>query len=277
MTNVRIVSDSAADILVLDGVDFAAAPLKIITEETEYTDNVELDVKKMVRELSEYSGRSSTSCPNARDWLRAFGDAENVFCITLTGTLSGSYNAAMTASAIYRDSYPERKVFVLNSMSAGPEMGLMVEKLRDLVAEGNEFDEVCKAITKYAQKTELLFMLASMKNFANNGRVSPIVAKMAGLLGIRIVGRASDKGELEPLDKCRGEVKALETIVERMIELGYGGKKVRIGHCFNENAAKNLRSLIKIKYPKAHISIYRLRGLCSYYAELGGLLVAFER
>ncbi len=277
MTNVRIVADSASDILMLDGVDFASAPLKIITDEREYEDGAELDVKKMVRELSEYKGRSSTSCPNARDWLRAFGDAENIFCVSITGALSGSYNAAMTAAAIYKDSHPERNVFVLNSLTAGPEMGLMVEKLRDLIAKDLDFDEVCQAITRYAQKTELLFVLASMKNFANNGRVSPIVAKMAGLLGIRVVGRASDKGELEPLDKCRGEVMALETIVEHMIDMGYGGKKVKIGHCFNENGAKNLRALIKIKYPKAHVSIYRLRGLCSYYAELGGILVGFER
>ncbi len=277
MTNVRIVADSAADMLVLDGVDFSSAPLKIITEKEEYIDDEALDVKKMVRELSEYGGRSSTSCPNARDWLRAFGDAENVFCVTLTGALSGSCNAAMTAAAIYKDSFPERNVFVLNSLSAGPEMGLMIEKLRDLVVEGKSFEETCTAISKYSKRTELLFVLASMKNFANNGRVSPVVAKMAGLLGIRVVGCASSEGELEVLDKCRGEVRAIERIVEQMENLGYGGKKVRIGHCFNENGAKNLRALIKIKYPKAHISIYRMRGLCCYYAELGGILVGFER
>ncbi len=277
LTNVRIVSDSACDILRLDGVDFECAPLKIITSEKEYVDDGALDVRSMVRELSEYEGRSSTSCPNARDWLSAFGDAENIFCVTLTGALSGSFNAAMTAKAIYTDSFPDRRVFVLNSLSAGPGMGLLVEKLCELVKEGREFDDICREITNYTHQTELLFMLASMKNFANNGRVSPIVAKMAGLLGIRVVGRASSAGELEPMDKCRGENKAFEAILAHMKQMGYKGHKVRIGHCYNENAAKQFAELVKSEFPKARVTIYRLRGLCCYYAEVGGMLVGFEK
>ncbi len=277
LSNVKIVADSACDIRTLNGVDFASAPLKIITSEVEYVDNAELDVKKMVRELSEYEGRSSTSCPNARDWLSAFGDAENIFCVTLTGALSGSFNAAMTAKAIYTDNFPERRVFVLNSLSAGPGMGLLVKKLEELVKTDKSFSQICDEITEYAHKTELVFMLASMKNFANNGRVSPIVAKMAGLLGIRVVGRASEGGELEPLDKCRGEQKAFEALLLRMREMGYKGGRVRIGHCYNEHAAKQFAEILHSHFPKARVSIYRLGGLCCYYAEVGGMLVGFEK
>ena len=120
-------------------------------------------------------------------------------------------------------------------------------------------------------------MLESLKNLANNGRVSPIVAKLAGILGIRLVGKASDKGDLEPLSKCRGEKNALETIVKQLKELGYGGGEVRITHCLNEAAANSLRSLILSDYPNARIEILPCRGLCSFYAERGGLLVGFEK
>ncbi len=277
INNVKIVADSASDIFTLDGVDFASAPLKIITSETEYVDNSELDVKQMVRTLLQYSGRSSTSCPNARDWLCAFGDAENIFCVTLTGALSGSFNAAMTAKTIYTDTFPDRRVFVLNSLTAGPEMGLIIKKLSELVQSESDFDTVCEQITKYSHRTGLIFMLASMKNFANNGRVSPMVAKMAGLLGIRVVGRASTAGELEPIDKCRGERNALECMLSNMKHMGYKGKKIRIGHCYNENAAKEFAALVRVEFPEAHIEIYRMHGLCCYYAEVGGLLVGFER
>ena len=120
-------------------------------------------------------------------------------------------------------------------------------------------------------------MLESMKNLANNGRVSHIVAKMAGLLGIRVVGKASNKGDLEPLNKCRGEEKALSTIFEHMQDNGYKGGKVKISHCLNENAAKKLQLKISDKFPSAVIEIYPCRGLCSFYAEKGGLLVGFEK
>lgn len=273
----KIVADSAADLMELSGVPFEAAPLKIITTEKEYVDDAALDVLEMVNDLQNYKGRSSTSCPNTNDWLNAFGDAEQVFCATITGTLSGSYNAAVQAKRVYEEMHPGRRVFVLNSLSAGPEIALIIEKMRDLILEGRVFDEICAEITKYARKTGLLFMLESMKNLANNGRVSPLVAKMAGLLSIRVVGKASDKGDLEPLNKCRGEKKALETIVQHLKSLGLKNGKVRITHCFNENAGKALKQLIQAEFSKVQVEIYKCKGLCSFYVEKGGLLVGFEK
>ena len=216
----KIVTDSSADVMSLADVAFESAPLKIITADREYVDDNNLDVEGMVNDLAAYRGKSSTSCPNPEDWLRAFGDAEHVFCVTITGTLSGSYNAAMVAKKTYEEAHPDRRVFVLNSLSTGPEMALAIEKMRELILAGKEFDEICESINQYSQKTGLLFMLESMRNLANNGRVSPIVAKMAGLLGIRVVAKASDKGDIEPLNKCRGEKKALETLVEHLKNLG---------------------------------------------------------
>lgn len=275
---IRIVADSSSDILDLTDIAFAAAPLKVCTAEKEYVDDAALDVRAMVEEMENYNGRSSTSCPNPDDYLRAFGDARWVFCVTITATLSGSYNAAVVAKRRYEEMYPDRRVFVLNSLTAGPEICLIIEKLQELVLEGNDFDVICSEITDYRDETGLLFMLESMKNLANNGRVSPLVAKMAGLLGIRVVGKASDRGDLEPLNKCRGERKALETIVEHLHALGLRSGKVRIAHCFNEEAARALKEMIREKFAKkVHVRLYRCRGLCSYYAEKGGMLIGFEK
>ena len=273
----KIVADSSADIFTLGGVPFESTPLKIITADKEFVDDASLDVLAMVNYLQSYKGKSSTSCPNPADWLAAFGDADEVFCATITGTLSGSYNAAMVAKATYEEQNPGKRVFVLNSLSAGPEIALMIERLKELINEDKSFDDICSEISKYTQKTGLLFMLESMKNLANNGRVNPLVAKMAGLLGIRVVGKASDRGDLEPLDKVRGEQKALETIVQHLKELGLKRGKVRIAHCFNEAAGKQLKALIKEKFKKVQVTIHRCKGLCSFYAEKGGMLVGFEK
>lgn len=274
---IKIVADSSADMTELEGIPFESAPLKIITANKEYEDTAELDVLSMVNDLQSYKGRSSTSCPNASDWLNVFGDAEEVFCVTITGTLSGSYNAAVAAKKEYEETYPERRVFVLNSLSAGPEIGLIIEKLRELILEGRDFENICEAITEYSRRTGLLFMLESMKNLANNGRVSPLTAKMAGFLGIRVVGKASDRGDLEPLDKCRGEEKALHAILSHMKEMGLKEGRVRIAHCFNETAARALKELIEKELDKVTARLYSCRGLCSFYAEKGGMLVGFEK
>lgn len=273
---IKIVADSSADLFTLPSVGFQCAPLKIITADKEYVDDERLDVKTMVDELISYSGRSSTSCPNLYDWLAAFGDAEEIYCVTITATLSGSYNAALLAKQAYEEQYPDRRVFVLNSLTAGPEIALMIDKLEELITAGMEFDGICAAVTEYSRKTELVFMLESMKNLSNNGRVSPLVAKMAGLLGIRVIGRASDVGDLEPLNKCRGEKNALETIVRHMKALGAAGTSVRIAHCFNERAAKELAELIKAEFKNIKVKLYNCKALCSFYAEKGGLLIGFE-
>ena len=101
MRNIKIVADSSCDLYTLDNVPFAGTPLKIITAEREFVDDEALDVNEMVDYLANYKGKSKSSCPNTAEWLQAFGDADEVFCVTITGGLSGSYNSACVAKGIY--------------------------------------------------------------------------------------------------------------------------------------------------------------------------------
>lgn len=274
--NFKIVADSSADQIILKGVPFASVPLKIITNEKEYVDNKELNVTEMINDLKNYSGKSSTSCPSVSDWLTTFSDAIHIFCVTITNNLSGSYNSAVIAKQEYETQYPDRKVFVIDSLSAGPELKLIVEKLEELILEGKTYEEICEAITEYQKHTKLLFMLESLTNLANNGRVSKATAKIAGILGIRLVGKASDHGTLEPLEKTRGEKKGLNSILQNLKDLGYKGGKIRISHCLNKPLAELLSSILKSEFGTTDIEIYPAAALCSFYAEKGGLLIGFE-
>lgn len=274
--SIRIVSDSASDLLKLEDVDFAVAPLTIITDEKQYIDDATLDVEQMASELKVYKGRSSTACPGIGAWLDAFGDAKEIIVFTITSALSGSYNAACLAKNQYEEEHPERKVFVVDTLSAGAEITLMIDKTAEYVKEGKSFEEVCQLIAEYQKHTKLFFILESLVNFANNGRISPVVAKAVGILGVRIVGEASDKGELGVLDKCRGEKKALVSVISNMKKFGYCGGKVTLGHCANEGVSAKLKEMILSEFPNAQIEIHSLRGLCSFYAEKGGVLIGCE-
>ena len=277
MRTVKIVADSSANLMGLKTVAFAAAPMKIITAEGEFVDDRELDLDNMVHFFKSYKGRSQTSCPNPEDWLKAFGDGEDIFCVTITSGLSGSYNAACIAKDMYEGEHPGRRVFVIDSLSAGPELTLIVEKLEELISQGKSYEEICSFMPEYQKQTGLLFMLESLNNFAANGRVSPAVAKIAGVLGIRIVGRASDVGTLEPTDKCRGEAKSLNAIVKHLKESGLRTGKVQLAHCLNESAADTLKAMIRAEFPDVTVAIGKNLGLCSFYAEKGGLLVGYEK
>ena len=277
MRKIKIVSDSSSDLLMLDNIEFASSPMKIITAKREFVDNENLNVDGMANFFNEYKERSQTSCPNPADWLDAFGDADDIICVTITSALSGSYNSACTAKELYEAENEGKRVFVLDTLSAGPEITLIVRKLEALVKSGMAYEGVCDKIQEYTKRTGLVFMLKSLKNFAANGRVSPLVAKLVGFAGICIVGKASDEGTLEPTHKCRGENRSLETLINDLKELGLKNGKVSIGHCQNEGAATKLKQMIESTFEKAQVEIHRLRGLCSFYAEKGGLLVGFEK
>jgi len=273
----KIVADSSANLQSLQTIPFASAPLKIIAGQQEFVDDSNLNVEEMVTFFDSYKGKSKTSCPNPADWLEAFADADDVFCVTITSGLSGSYNAACIAKDMYEAENPGKRVFVIDSLSAGPELVLIVEKLQELITAGCAYEDICEKIGQYTKQTGLLFALASLQNFAANGRVPMAVAKVAGILGIRIVGKASEQGTLQPLDKSRGEAKALKKIVEHLTSDGFRQGKVRIAHCANETAAEELAKIIWADFPNADIQISKCLGLCSYYAEKGGLLVGYEK
>lgn len=275
--NMKIVADSSSDVLTIDTVPFASAPLVIITNEKEYVDNADLDVEQMANDLYTYNDKSRSACPGTGDWLDAFGDAQYIFCVTITSGLSGSYNSAETARREYEEAHPDRKVFVIDSLSAGPELRLIIEKLQELIIAGKSFEEICTDITKYQEHTGLIFSLESVRNLANNGRVSHLVASAVGILGIRILGRASAQGTLEQLYKVRGEKKALPMLVKMLHEHHFNGQKIRIYHCMNEAGAMKFKDMVLADFPDAEIEVGKLRGLCSFYAEKGGILVGFEK
>lgn len=274
----KIIVDSSANMQSLPETEvFASVPLKIIAGDREFVDDRELDVADMVAFLGAYKGKSGTACPGVADWLEAFGDAEGVLCITITSNLSGSWNAARLAKEDYESKYPDRQVFVIDTLSTAGEMQLLARKARELLEEGMAFGEACRQTEAYLQKTGLMFSLESLRNLANNGRVSPVTAKLAGVLGIRVVGKASRVGTLEQTDKCRGEKKALSTLLSRMTEQGYRGGRMVIDHCMNEPAALQLKALVTETFPGADITVGTTGGLCSFYAEQGGLLIGFEK
>ncbi|MGN0628707.1 MAG: DegV family protein [Oscillospiraceae bacterium] len=271
----RIVSDSSSNVFSLPGVDYAYVPLKIVTEKKEYVDEPGLDIEKMVDEIKNTKGRSGTACPNVQEWLDAFDGADRIFAVTITSKLSGCYAAAKEAADEYEAANPGAKVLVIDSLSTGPEMRLIIEKIYEHMHFGHSFEHIKEAISEYQRQTKILFCLESLTNLARNGRVNPAVAKMAGVLGIRVIG-AANEGVIQPLHKCRGEAKALDTIFDEMRSRGFSGGKVSISHCFNPEAAEKLRKKILSAFPRSSVRIEPCAALCSFYAEKGGLIVGFE-
>ena len=274
--NIKIVADSSANLPALEGIPYASVPLKLVTDQKEFVDDSTLDCGAMMKYLDSYKGRSGSSCPNVGEWMEAFADAEGVFTLAISRSMSGSHNSALQAKEVYEEEHPDRKVCCLDTLTTGPELILIAEKIRELNTRGLSFQEIKAQIKAYMEKTHMVFMLSSVSNLAKNGRVNPLIAKAVGILNIRIVGQASDSGTFQQEHKCRGEKKGLAALYELMKKNGFRGGKVRINHVFNEGAAAELKKIILGEYPDTDVAITPTTGLCSFYAEQGGLMVGLE-
>ena len=273
---VKIIADSSADIRAVEGVCFQSVPMTIRAGGRDFVDNEQLDTAAMLDFLASHNGPSGTACPGPENWMSAFEGADEIFVVCITGSLSGTWSSAMAARELYLQAHPDVKIHVFDSLSTGPEMLLLIEKLASLIREGKSFDEICAAGEEYLSSTHLLFILRSVHNLAQNGRVSKLVAGAIGILGIQILAVASEQGTIEPVEKCRGDKKARSAMVQAMYERGYRGGKVRISHAQNSEAAIAIERALRERFPLADIKTRLCGGLCSYYAERGGVIVGFE-
>jgi len=273
--NYRIVSDSSANVLSHSDPHFVSVPMKVRAAK-EYVDDLELDLAMMVEDLKKHNGPSGSSCPSVGEWLDAFGDAEAIFVTTISKNLSGSYNSARQAADEYMEEHPDRNVFVLDSLAAGPQQAFVIEKLLQLCAEGLDFESVKERALEYHNHTHILFCLESMMNLARNGRVPMAVARIGGLIGIRVCGDVKG-GLITPVHKPRGGRMATEILVEMMKERGfYDGAQLRIAHCFGKAQAQALADAVMAQFPNTRLTIEPTTALCSFYAEAGGLMIGFE-
>lgn len=276
----KIVADSGCDYREIadlaNQTTFESVPLTIQIDNEIFVDNAQLDIDGMMEKMYATSSASKSACPSPDDYLRNFEGAENIFVVTITGSLSGSHNSAQLAKKLFLEEHPTANIHVIDSLSAGGEVDLIVRKLNDLIKEGLSFEQVVEAITHYQKNTKLLFVLAKVDNLVKNGRLSKLIGAVVGLLNIRMVGEASDTGTLELLQKARGAKKALTAAVDEVLKAGYKGGRIIIAHRNNEKFCQQFSEAIKEKFPAADISFLPTSGLCSFYAEEGGLLMGYE-
>lgn len=272
----RIAADSSCDLCTLDYPDFVTVPLSVYTDERSFTDDETLDLNEMLDYLGTYRGRSYTSCPNTEAWLNAFEGADEIFVLTVTSALSGSYNSACSAADLYRETHPEAKISVIDSRSTGAEEIMILHKLAQLCASGKSFEQIDEEIRDYQNHTRLFFSFFSLHNLSQNGRVNKAVASMLCALNISVCGTATPEGTIAVNGKARGKRKVIRVLCEEMEKAGFNGKKAVITHVQNEELADMLKQEILSRYPFCDLMIAEARGLCSYYMERRGIVISCE-
>ncbi len=278
--NWRIVADSSCDLpesLFKSKVaEFSNIPLSFMIGGKEYIDNQTLNIDEMLDAMSSCKESSSSACPSPEAFAEAYKKAEQVIVFTISHNLSGCYNSATLAKNMVLEQYPDKKIHIVDTLATAGSMVLCIEKANELIEAGKSFEEVTQEMDAYVKNIHLLFTLSSYENLVKAGRVSKFSGYLATHLGIRTLACASPEGTIEILQKIRGEKKIYKAIVEKMLEkVNIAERRVYIHHCNNLEGANKIKELLLEICATCEIHILPTRGLTSYYAERGGLIISY--
>lgn len=275
----NIITDSSCSLYHLDEqsekIRFASIPFVINIGSRDFVDDEKLNTAEMVTAMENCGEVSHTSCPAPYAWYEQFEKEEYSIAITISSKLSGSYNSACTARNMILEKYPDKKITVIDSRSTGSERVLIVMKLCKLINAGYDFNSVIEKTEQYTKHTHIVFALSSFDNLIKNGRMSRITGFLAGKLGFWGIGIGSEQGTIEIKEKVRGNKKALNAILKDIKERATNIETVVICHCQNAEFAESLKNAIQNISHTVEVKIMPTRGLCSYYAEKGGLIIGF--
>lgn len=276
MENIKLIIDSSSNMKSDPDHNVEVVPLTISFGGKDYIDDQNLNIREFLNDMNQNQVAGKTTCPSIQAWLNALEGTEKAIIITMTSGMSGTFSSALQAKTMYEEKHPTSQIIVVDSRSAGPELTIVLHRIEKMIQGDIRFVDLEEVIAKFRMSTHLLFVLQSLHNLSLNGRVSPAAAKVAGLLKINLIGTASKEGKLEPLTKARGMKKAMRELLKYMKDDNYHGGEVIIDHCENEKDAEIIKDKILAEYPDAQVTIRPMRGLCSFYAEEGGIMVGFH-
>ena len=278
----NIVSDSSCDLRMsaLEGscVRFETVPLRIQVGEREFLDNDELVVPDLLDAMAGEKAASSTACPSPGAFAKAFEAGDCTVCFTISSNLSGTYNAAVMARDMVLEEHPEKKVCIIDSKATAGAMILLIRRARELMEadETGDFEGICNQLLVYQAALRTCFTLENFDNLIKNGRMRPLVGTLLHSLGIHVVAIATSQGQIQVVNKARGEVKTYRAIAAQMRESkDCTGAEVVIAHCENLTGAIKLKQQILEDLPVKSVELVSCRGLTSFYAMEKGLIIGY--
>ena len=200
---------------------------------------------------------ATTSQVNLSEYMNYFtGFLEqglDVLHVCLSSGISGSYNSAMSAAMIAREQFPDRKIYVVDSLGASSGFGLIMETLADLRDGGMNIDELQDWVEANKLRMHHWFFSTDLSFYVRGGRISRAAGLFGSLLNICPLLNMDNFGRLIPRSKLRGKRKAISEIVERMEQHAENGLNYA-GKCFISNSAcyddaRQVADLVEQRFP----------------------------
>ena len=275
--NYKIVVDSGCDLpdKLKKDEHFVVVPLTLSVGGVDIIDDEKFDQKDFIKRVDEAKECPKSACPSPERYLSEYESAQgDVYVITLSGRLSGSYNSALVAADMYEEDGGSNRVHVFDSMSASCGEALIAMKIVECEGQGMGFDDVVKTVTQFCNGMKTYFVLETLETLRKNGRLTNLQALLANVLSIKPVMGARE-GEIIKLEQTRGLNKALKRMCEIITEnvSEPENKVLGIAHCNCPERAEYVKSLLVEKNNFKDVIIVNTAGIATMYANDGGIIV----
>lgn len=274
----KIVADSCCDVTdkMKEEMGISLVPLTLEVDGQFFVDDETMDVDEFLKVQSSSKVTSKSACPSPEMYMQAFQGKEDVFGITISSKLSGSYASAILAKDLYLEENPHKNIHIFDSMSAAAGEVAIALKIDELIKLGFNFNEIVEKVEVYIKKLNTMFVLQKLDNLEKSGRLSMLQSKIASVLNINLI-LGAEHGEIVMKQKARGVKKAIDKMLAMMAEIGdeISDRKLIIAHCHAAEYAKMVVDKAKAQYNFRDIVVVATRGLSSNYANSGGIILAY--
>lgn len=276
----KIISDSSCDLTKeeINDLDVSYVPFKITIDGKEFIDDYDFNLNDFLTDMENTKNPITTSCPSPFDYMEEIekNKDRDIYLVTISSKLSGSFNAAQVAAKEAKEKYPDINIGLIDSKSASAGQTRLVLKLLEYLKENNSFEETMDKITKYIDSQITMFVLESIQNLIKNGRIKKSAGLIANVLNIRPIMMSND-GEIELYEMNRGMKKSLDKL---MLAIGKLNKNTEngvlsISHVNAKERAESFAQKARELYKFKDIVVRQTNGLSAGYADIGGIVIAF--
>lgn len=273
----KIVVDSCCDLPVKYRKDphFQIVPLILQIGSDVIVDDDTFDQADYLAKVAASEECPRTACPSPELYMEAYNtEAEDVYVVTLTSRLSGSYNSALLGKNLYHEEYGPKNIHIFDSLSACCGEAQIAIRAMELAESGMAFEDVVADLEAYRDEMKTYFVLDSLDTLRKNGRLTGMKALVATTLNIKPVCLGVD-GEIVQKSQGIGIRKALLKMVDIVAQeiSNPETKRLMITHVNCYERAAVVKDMILKKVPFLDAIIVDAAGVSTTYAADGGIVV----
>ncbi len=274
----KIILDSCGELtdeMKADG-RFVNVPLTLEIDDEQIIDDETFDQASFIKKVAESPNAPKSACPSPEAFMKEMEcDADNVYVVTLSAALSGSYNSACLGKDLFHEEKSEKNVHIFNSKSASIGETLIALKIAECENAGMSFEEVIAKVDEYIEGQHTFFVLETLETFRKSGRLSGLKAVIADTLNIKPVMGSTETGYIQQLAKGRGMNMAIEKMTKCLMDVTTNceDKILAISHCNCPERALSLKKKMESIANFKEIFIVDMRGVSTMYANDGGVIM----